>query len=85
MNAKIVECTSGTTTGTAADKLFCLEALFPEYSVHSSNPLLAYKANSDPDTIYLHQSMNETDAPQFMDAVAKVVKDQMGNGNFTGQ
>jgi hypothetical protein len=82
MNAEIVECTSGSTTGTVAGELFCLEALFPDYSGHS-DPLLAYKANSDPDTMYLHQAMKETDAPQFMDAMAKEARDQMGNGDFT--
>jgi hypothetical protein len=62
MNDEIVECTSGSTTGTVAGELFCLEVLFLDYSGHR-NPLLAYKANSDPDTMYLHQAMKETDAP----------------------
>jgi hypothetical protein len=82
MNAEIVECTWGSTTGTVASELFCLETLFPDYSGHS-NPLLAYKASSDPDTMYLHQAMKETDAPHFMYAMAKEVQDQMNNGNFT--
>ena len=45
--------------------------------------IMAYKATSDPDTMYLHQAMKEPDKDRFLQAMDKEVKDQMGNGNFS--
>ena len=33
------------------------------------NPLHAYKAVADPDTIYLHQAMKEPDRKEFLKAM----------------
>lgn len=47
------------------------------------NPLLAYKATADPDTMYFHQAMKEPDRAKFIKAMIKEVSNQSGNGNFT--
>ena len=47
------------------------------------DPIMAYKATSDPDTMYLHQAMKEPDRKEFVTAMQKEVKDQYENGNFT--
>ena len=46
------------------------------------NPLLVFKANSDPDTMYMHEALKEPDRAQFIKAMIKEVSDQRGNGNF---
>jgi len=42
----------------------------------------AYKATSDPDTLYYHQAMKESDADEFRVAMRKEWEDQRRNGNF---
>ena len=44
------------------------------------NPLLAYKAHADPDTMYLHQALKEPDKKEFIKAMKKEWDDQLGNG-----
>ena len=63
-------------------KIFCLEAMFP-IREEIDNPLMAYKATSDPDTMYLHEAMKEPDGGEFVKAMEKEVTDQMENGNFS--
>jgi hypothetical protein len=63
-------------------EIFCLEAMFPSRE-EIENPLVAYKATSDPDTMYLHEAMKEPDADNFVKAMLKEVMDQMGNKNFS--
>ena len=43
---------------------------------------MAFKATSDPDTMYHHEAMKEPDAEQFMVAMNKEIADQCDNGNF---
>ena len=64
-------------------EVFCLEALFPNYQVEEADPLLAFKATTDPDTMYMHEAMREPDSEEFRAAMAKEVSDQMDNGNFS--
>ena len=52
-------------------------------TVLEHHPLLAYKATSDPDTMYLHQAMKEPDKEQFLIAMEKEAQNQLNNGNFT--
>ena len=47
------------------------------------DPLYAYKAVTDPDTMYLHQALREKDRDQFIEAMKREVDDQSKNGNFT--
>ncbi len=63
-------------------EIFCLEAMFPSRE-EIEHPLMAYKATSDPDTMYLHEAMKEPDKDEFIRAMDKEVKDQIDNGNFT--
>jgi hypothetical protein len=63
-------------------EIFCLEAMFPSRE-EIENPLVAYKATSDPDTMYLHEAMKEPDADNFVKVMLKEVMDQMGNNNFS--
>ena len=85
MTTEIIECTKDGVMG----ELLCLEALFPngkdEYNLMlmEDNPLLAFKATSDPDTMYHHEAMREPDKEHFKQAMVKEVKDQMDNGNFS--
>ena len=44
--------------------------------------IMACKATSDPDTMYRHEAMKEPDYNQFLKAMEKEVRDQMGNNNF---
>jgi hypothetical protein len=45
--------------------------------------MLAFKATTDPDTMYMHEAMREPDREEFRAAMAKEVADQMNNGNFS--
>ena len=62
-----------------------MASLFPECMEEYANddPLLAFKAVSDSDTMYLRQAMKEEDSEHFKRAMQKEVKDQYGNGYFT--
>lgn len=82
MATEIVEMTKENIEG----EILCLEAIYPnaeEINGYEQNPLLAFKASTDPDTMYLHEAMREPDKEQFKEAMKKEVKDQMENGNFT--
>ena len=47
------------------------------------HPLIAYKATSDMDYMYLHQAMKEPDWANFLTAMLQEVTDQVKNENFT--
>ena len=85
MTTEIISCTKEGVPG----ELLCLEALFPDGASNyklmqmEDNPLMAYKATSDPDTMYHHEAMREPDKEEFKQAMIKEVKDQMDNGNFS--
>jgi hypothetical protein len=63
-------------------EIFCLQTE-TEASIDLMEPLLAYKATSDPDTLYLHEAMREPDRDKFLDAMMEEAKSQMDNGNFS--
>lgn len=63
-------------------ELFSLQAMFPESDDDPAHPLLAFKAVSDPDTMYLHQAMKEPDKDQFMSAMRKEIDSQMDYGGL---
>ena len=85
MTTEIINSTKDGVMG----ELMCFEALHPdgenEYKLMEmeENPLVAYKATSDPDTMYHHEAMREPDKEEFKKAMVKEVTDQMKNGNFT--
>ncbi|KAI2496051.1 hypothetical protein MHU86_18472 [Fragilaria crotonensis] len=64
-------------------ELFCFAAMFPDDDRDHDDPLLAYKAVSDPDTLYFHEAMKEKDWAKFLEGMEKELGDQFENGNFT--
>ena len=50
-------------------EIFCYEAMYPEADADIHDPLLAYKAVSDPDTMYLHQAMKKDDRNDFIKTI----------------
>ena len=62
------------------------ETLFvPTVHVNDEHPLYAFKAKTDPDTMYYHQALQQPDKKQFIQAMDKELNDQMAHGNFTVQ
>ena len=59
-----------------------LETAVCPQNENTNNPLVAYKARADPNTMYLHQALHEPDRDKFQDAMVKEVNDQLANGNF---
>jgi hypothetical protein len=58
--------------------------MFPDDDrIEWDNPLLAYKATSDPDILYNHQAMKEQDKEEIESSMMKEIEDQYNNGNFT--
>lgn len=80
MTTEISQATSSDVEG----EIFCLQAICPANLLDEmQDPIMAYKATSDPDTMYMHQAMQEPDRKQFVEAMEKEVRDQSENGNFT--
>jgi hypothetical protein len=53
-------------------EIFCHQSLFPDSNSSSEeeqNPLTAYKATADPDTIYIHEAMRAPDRQNFIQAM----------------
>jgi Reverse transcriptase (RNA-dependent DNA polymerase) len=48
----------------------------------NTNPLLTYKAVSNPNTLYLHEAMQQPNKHKFLEAMVKEVEDQSTNGNW---
>jgi Reverse transcriptase (RNA-dependent DNA polymerase) len=80
MTAEIMDATSGDVSG----EIFAYASMFPHDDQRDyANPLLAYKAVSDPDTLYYHEAMREHDKDRFQESMLKEISDQFDNGNFT--
>ena len=69
----------------AMGEIYCLAAMHPSGGPETSNdnPLLAFKASTDPDTMCMHEAMKEPDKKEFIRAMSKEVTDQSENGNFS--
>ena len=69
-------------------EIFFHQAMFPEDCPDNNdnlthlNTLMAYKATSEPDSTYLHESMQQEDKTEFLKAIIEEVRDQIDNGNF---
>ena len=48
-----------------------------------NEPLLAYKATADPDTMYLHEAMKQKDWSEFRIAMQNEINDRMKDNNFS--
>jgi len=79
MMAELMACTQTDIPG----EILAYKAMFPEHEHDHIDPFLAYKAVSDPDTLYYHQAMREPDREEFETAMEKEINDQFENGNFT--
>ena len=71
------------TSGDVPGEIFCLQAIFSDDLLDHQDPLLAYKAVSDPDTLYYHQAIKEHDREKFEEGMSKEINDQFENRNFT--
>ena len=75
-----IECNAET-----KGEIFVYETMYPRGSGSAcqQRPLLAYKASTDPDTMYMHEAMREPDKVKFLKAMEKEVEDQIKNGNYS--
>ena len=82
MQTEIAQSTAG---NKIPGELFCLSVLtgFDSETEGDVNPILAFKAHTDPDTMYRHEAMREPDRDEFIKAMNKEINDQMKNGNFS--
>ena len=55
----------------------------PKMYVEEDHPLQAFKATTDPDTMYFHEALKQPDRKEFIKAMDKELTDQMNHGNFT--
>ena len=70
--------------GDETQEIFALATMFDKGATeYDEDPLMIYKATSDPDTMYHHEAMRQKDASMFKEAMAKEWNDQVENGNFT--
>ena len=65
-------------------EIFCMQSLIDDHDqlYEFMNPI-AFKASSDPDTMYMHEAMRQSDRKEFIEAMQKEVQDQMRNKNFS--
>ena len=49
----------------------------------NSDPLLAFKAKSDPDTFYYHEAMKQEDKKDFLEAMEKEINSQLDQGVYS--
>lgn len=60
-------------------ELLCYEAIYPHNKDPMlKDPLMAYKAVADPDTMYMHQAMKQPDKGEFVKAMLREIQDQQG-------
>ena len=70
-------------------EILCYQAMFPEDCSDNNdnlthlNPLMSYKATSDPDSMYLHEDMQQEDKTDFLKSMMEEVMDQTDNGNVS--
>ncbi len=53
-----------------------------EENVAEDDPIVAMKATSDPDTLYLWEAMKEPDFDKFQEAMQKEIDGHMERGNW---
>ena len=77
--------TAAVSSAQVSGEIMCLQAMYPNQQADYDDvdPLMAFKATSDPDTMYLHQAMAAPDRQQFLDAMKKEQSDQFENGNYS--
>lgn len=64
-------------------EVLVMSAITPIIDImEQEEPLLAFKASSDPDTMYLHEAMRQPDREKFQKAMLKEVTDMYNAGVF---
>jgi len=72
-----------TTHNDIVGKIYTLDTMFEPLDTNQvMDLLLAFKATSDPDTLYHYQAMRQPDRKDFKKAINKELQNQMNNGNF---
>ena len=67
-------------------ELFCFQTMVPHDSQHelqSMDPLFAFKAKADPDTLYLHEALKQPDRERFIDSMQLEIEQQVQIGLYT--
>jgi hypothetical protein len=65
------------------DDFVAFEALhIPGPEGNNRHPIIAFKASSDPDTMYYHEAMKAPDAAQFCEAMQKEMEDRTSRGHW---
>ena len=67
-------------------EIFCYLTQIKEYDDNPkliNEPLLAYEATADPDTMYFHEAMKQKDWLEFRKAMQKEVDDRMKDKNYS--
>ena len=67
MLTEVAACTKHNIEG----EILCLEAMYRNGTAGYENPLMVFKANADPDTMYHHESMRGLDKEEFIKAMQK--------------
>ena len=86
---KMVKKNQTRTRTEVQQEIFCYQEMFPEDcsdnndNISHLNPLMEYKATSDPDSMYLHEAMQQEDKAEFLKAMVEEVRDQTDNGYFS--
>lgn len=64
-------------------EILALENIYPDYKTKlEENPLLAFKATADPDTLCYHEAMRQPDRREFITAMEKEVNDNLKKETF---
>ena len=72
-----------TSEGDIEGEIFCLQSIFPDHDVYEpQDPLLAFKASTNPDMLYYHEAMKEKDKKHFLQAMEKELEENFENNNF---
>ena len=66
----------------AKGEIVAFSTLFSIHDELDEDPILAYAASADPDTLYYHEAMREPDADLFREAMVKEFLDQWTNEIF---
>ena len=78
----IIKDLSKVTASDVQGKIFCLKAMLPNYAGKvEPYQLVIYKVTLDPDTMYMHQSMNQLNSQEFRKAMKNEWEDQINIGN----
>jgi hypothetical protein len=64
------------------DDFVAFEALQAPIAELNPHPVISFKANADPDTMYYHEAMRAPDAKQFREAMQKEVDDHTSRGHW---